>query len=975
MDALSFLQDNNSGSDAVSFLNQKERSLKDKILDLLTMGHVGGEYGPESEVKFTPEGKMSKSSVPTADPGFFQDPVTALAMGGVAGVRAAAGPLGKLAAGGREALGWLTGGGSEIPSLAKAGVKGAAKSVESKNLAKLSERRQENGVLESITPEAKVSSDVVDDALKPIVEATPKAAVKAEDYLQGEIIQPGATSQATAAKPAKTMDLSSTTATFDNLIPEVKGGATGELPKYAEGSSINLEKLNTTDDVKQFLNARTTEIEDKIGKRNVSWDETRLAAEELGWNQKAVKKAWESDKGITAAKIDAARQINLNAITDLHNAIKDIPYDQTTLTPELRAKVLDAMDTIKTTSQMSSEAGRALNIHKRVLENDPDFQVKSNMARVLKAIDGKGGKRTDELINSLKDIDFSDPAQVNRFVYNATKTKIEKLSDGAFELWINGLLSNPLTHIVNTTSNALTLAYGANERLLAAGVDAARSLVTGKPREIFFKEGAEDILSIAGGLQSGVSRFANAMKKGDSLSKIDAPVSALPDSVAKYLPTRALAAEDAFFKGFIEHSEINRLAYRQARSEKLTGQELQDRIVELATTPTEDMLEAAAKRGQYLTYQKELGEVGKLVMKARDTVPGLKYFIPFVKTPLNIAKFAIERTPLNLPVVIAKAARGELKGGALSEELAKPLMGSLFGYTAYQLAEQGRITGGGPKDKEEREALQNTGWQPYSYKTQDGKYISFARFEPMSSILGMAADMSEMKHKMSEDEKYNLAAGVMGSISNNISNKTFMQGFSNLINAMSDPGRYGKNVVKQLTGSVVPAVSAGIVRSVDDNVRDTSTVMNNIQSRIPGLSQGLPEKLNVWGESITRPGNAVGRFISPMQVSEAKGTPLENEVARLKLNIGLPTKDINGAKLSENEYWNLVKNSGQPASEQLNRIVSSPQWNNIDDEIKKKIIRGMIERYHEAGREKLKAMLINNGRLINHNGTFKAVNE
>lgn len=44
-----------------------------------------------------------------------------------------------------------------------------------------------------------------------------------------------------------------------------------------------------------------------------------------------------------------------------------------------------------------------------------------------------------------------------------------------YELWINGFLSNPLTHIVNTTSNALTIAYTIPERALATGIDVLRS--------------------------------------------------------------------------------------------------------------------------------------------------------------------------------------------------------------------------------------------------------------------------------------------------------------------------------------------------------------------------------------------------------------------------------------------------------------------------------------------------------------------
>lgn len=165
-----------------------KRTLKDKALDFVTMGHVGGEYGPETEVSFTPEGEMKgmgiaktedgktvpMAHVPSGDPGFFQDPVTALAMGGVAGVRAAAGPVGKLIAAGKESLGWVTGGASDVPQIAKAGVQGIVKGAEAKNLSKLAEKRRAKGAIESATPEAVTSTKGISPFVPEAAKTAPK---------------------------------------------------------------------------------------------------------------------------------------------------------------------------------------------------------------------------------------------------------------------------------------------------------------------------------------------------------------------------------------------------------------------------------------------------------------------------------------------------------------------------------------------------------------------------------------------------------------------------------------------------------------------------------------------------------------------------------------------------------------------------------------------------------------------------------
>uniref|UniRef100_A0A6M3J1D8 Putative structural protein n=1 Tax=viral metagenome TaxID=1070528 RepID=A0A6M3J1D8_9ZZZZ len=1041
------------------------RSFTDKALDFLTMGHIYGEYGPEKEVSFDAQGKMTRAEVPTGDPGFFQDPVTALAMGGAAGVRAASKPL--LAAG-REALGWFTGGGSEVPQLVKAGAKGITRVAEIPALAETAAKRAGKPFAE-----VPVKATIAEPVSRVAAEATPRIAPQ-------EIVQPGATSggkqpwEMTAAEfdnhyafhatkesnlpsiiengvtkgswavgnvkgfpgdkllivpqseltargatpskfgawnllepegararqytnpiPADKITIIDKTdnphealirqalsegkpvppsvlkdypeagvksTQLDTLIPEVKGGATGELPKYAEGSAINLERLNTTEDVRQFINVRTQEAEKTIGKHPVTWEQTRAQAEALGWDTKAIRKEWDKKGAFTAAEIDATRQTNLNAITELQQAIKELPYDQTTLTPELRAKVLDSMELIRVTSQAASEAGRALNIHKRILSHDPAFKQASEMERVLKAITGKGTKRTDELINGLRELDFSNTAEVNRFIYNATKTPWQKLSNGAYELWINGLLSNPLTHIVNTTSNALTMAYSYPERLMGAGIEAARAKITGTPRSIFFGETAQDIFSISKGLQDAVARFGHTMRYGERVTKLDYPPSALPDKIARLLPTRALVAEDAFFKGFIENQEMNRLAYRKAAKEGLQGEAFKQRVTNLLIHPEEQMLNDVAKRGQYLTYQKEVGEVGRLIFNARDKVPGLKYFIPFVKTPLNIAKFALERTPLNFGRLAARAAKGELKGAQLSEELAKPIMGTMLGTATYQLAEQGYITGGTPKNAAERNEKLATGWQPYSVKIGD-TYYSYGRLEPLGSIMGMAADMSQIKGEMHEKENFNLAAAIMGSITNNISNKTFMQGFTNMIQGISDPGRYGANIVKQLAGSVVPAVSGGVARAIDPNVRDIRSIGDTLQSRIPVAAESLPPKLTVWGDPVERPGSLIGRMLSPMQISQEKGSPIEKELTRLDLDIGYPSRKVKDFEIPAEDYWKIVKSSGEPAKKILDKLATSEKWLSLPDKIKEKTISSVVAQFREAEARKMEARLIREGKI------------
>ena len=766
----------------------------------------------------------------------------------------------------------------------------------------------------------------------------------------------------TAVKPGVTVE--GVSPSISEIEASVKGGATAPLPKYAGrdivtgegGSSINLQKWNTSEDIKHFQNDLAKSIEEKIGRKSVSWDEAKRQAEGLGWDIKEMEKQWKKKGSFSQAEIDAARQINVNTISDLQEMVRTLP-DRSQYTPEMRAQVMDALTTTRVTSQAATESGRSLNIHKRILSRDPEFKQISEINRVLKIMEGAGVKRTDDILDALKNIINDNPAEVNRFVYDVTHTKWEKISDSVYELWLNGLLSNPMTHIVNTTSNALTLAGSMPERALASGIESIRAKVTGTAKESYLGESKQEIFSLVKGIHAGTKRFFDAMKTGvTGTSKLETKISALPPSVQKFMPTRALMAEDELFKGFIENTELSRLAYRSAKKEGLKGQPFQERINELLKNPTEEMLEQSAVKAKYLTFQKDLGKVGNLVIKARDMIPGAKYFIPFVRTPINIAKYSLERTPLNIPRIAYKSAKGELSGLALSEEIAKMTSGGILGLGTYLLAEEGYITGGGPKNSLERAEKQRTGWEPYAVKI-GGKYYSFARLEPLASIMGIAADFNELKDKMTEDEKIKVGGAIAGSISKNITSKTFTQGYSRLNNAIFDPERYAEEAIEGLAGSVIPSGIAGISRTVDPYFREARGIIDTVRSRIPLVSKEVPAKINVWGEPIKRPGTPITRFLSPVQVSEEKGDPIDKELVRLKLNLGMPSKKIGETELNPNQYRQMIAEEGQKTKKELNSLIGTYYYKHLNDQDKEDEIKKISNKNKKIARERMRIRL------------------
>ena len=131
---------------AVNFLKGEPtkdptRPFYQKAVDFLTGGHIYGDTEqPEKEISF--EGsKATVADIPTGDPGFFNDPVTWAAMGGVAGVKAAGGVASRLVSAWREFDGRMNGWATEVTKLAKSGIEAAVKPTTVKNLAETFEKQ------------------------------------------------------------------------------------------------------------------------------------------------------------------------------------------------------------------------------------------------------------------------------------------------------------------------------------------------------------------------------------------------------------------------------------------------------------------------------------------------------------------------------------------------------------------------------------------------------------------------------------------------------------------------------------------------------------------------------------------------------------------------------------------------------------------------------------------------------------------
>jgi len=278
------------------------------------------------------------------------------------------------------------------------------------------------------------------------------------------------------------------------------------------------------------------------------------------------------------------------------------------------------------------------------------------------------------------------------------------------------------------------------------------------------------------------------------------------------------------------------------------------------------------------------------------------------------------------------------------------------------LAGSGNITGAGPTESNKRRALLATGWRPYSIKIGDS-YYSYNRFEPVGILFGVAADMQEIgdyvfneseKNEENELELDRLATMLMGSVTNNLTNKTFLSGISSAIQVITDPSRYGDRFVQRFTGSFVPTVFAHLSQYDDPALRDARNVTDNLLSRLPflGYSKELPAKRDIFGDVRTRDqGLGIGTF-SPIRLSEMRNDPVYNEFYKIGLYPSTPTRKVRNVSLEPKEYEQLLALQKKlKTKEKIERIIKSSVYKNLPDYRKKELLEKTLKKSQSVARE------------------------
>jgi len=564
--------------------------------------------------------------------------------------------------------------------------------------------------------------------------------------------------------------------------------------------NINLNRLNLTPKEKQAIKVSIETLQPTLEKAK---GRTLSHAEVLAEAKKSeiLTKITTRDETLAAeASLLKARQ----RLVELDKNITSLVAKGNTA--KLRTEMADLVDSLRVVSSSAADAGRKLESFAIGAEDQSVRQL------LLKEI-GKTEKNTARIVEEATKVNWDDANSITAFYRKFVKPSIMEVLD---EFRYNNMLSNPRTHIRNAFSNMV------------------QTFVTRPATLAFQGKPIEATKYYTGAIKSfpnAVDAFVKSFKGTKAIEKPDIAhigTGRLPGVMT--IPTRAMEAADKFFSTIIEGGELARGA---------TAKE-------------------AAKTAEYSLFRQGLFPEGQgKLLNAIDSVTAwtykapkaVRWFVPFIRTPMNFAKQWLEYSPVGVATTIGvKNAR---------EQLGKAILGSTITAIGAKFALEGNTTWDIPTDPKQKELFYASGRKPFSVKVGD-KWVSMMYAGPFAMAFALPAAMKYYQDESRTaltDTQLEKAGSTVMSMARFLSGQTFLEGINNFVKFFSGDADYSVAGNLAFTaGQIIPM--EGLVRwittLVDPIYRKGTTFGKGIKKNIPFLSQTLEPYTTPTGEPSKR---------------------------------------------------------------------------------------------------------------------------
>jgi len=572
------------------------------------------------------------------------------------------------------------------------------------------------------------------------------------------------------------------------------------------------------------------------------------------------------------------------------------------------------------------------------------------------------------------------------FTKKAAKLRENDWVDTYFNLWYPLILSGPKTTVRNLVGTGANLITETMSTLLAPGG---------------LKEFPERILAMRNA-QGKAWELARQVQRGDKeiQSKFHETKGLQGADFDKYFGGkigflnklefvgRFLNAQDIFFSTIAGEGEVAAM-----RAGKLTfggvsknvEKELYDGVSVLY--------------GKKVSYRNpyegaSLSKVGAAITSLKSSenqyLKGVATFIfPFVRTVVNVTERKIDYLPiLNIPrtffngnfigqarrIVRDSSLKSEMmgnltkKGTSVAEaekmvaqeiervseiiaqrmkhqQLGKFYMGTAVAASTVPLAMMGNITGSGPKDKRQRDALMLTGWRPNSIRLAGGKvHLPYMFLGPLAGVLSIAGNISDgIKYNNDDDATTSEKFGEMlRAMMQTELDQSFLSGISNIVDTIYGYKPLSESMAHFAANALVP-IPAAWTQTKDiimPNRFESNNLLQQIQNKV-GVTYGLEPKLDTFGKQV---GADLIWGLTPKMV--VTNDPVFNFMQDSNVFIGKPNRSQKiknrrtgeERKMTPEEYTVFVQTQGEEIYERMERAIKAGRFDRLSEEQKEKAV-------------------------------------
>ena len=366
---------------------------------------------------------------------------------------------------------------------------------------------------------------------------------------------------------------------------------------------------------------------------------------------------------------------------------------------------------------------------------------------------------------------------------------------------------------------------------------------------------------------------------------------------------------------------------------------------------------------------------------------------PFIRVAANsFTTRIIQRSPL---AVLTPSTRAALMEGGPAAHLAlsRIVYGTVKLGLLWGAADKAKnvLTGEGPDDPNKKKELEASGYRPNAVH-EDGRYntggtlaMSLNPFDLHNSTAQMVKSMRDAYEKGADKGQVGIGIKLaLGSILHSFESETWVDSIAPAVAAASSTGATAGQKVDQFIGDEaktwVPAALNQAGRMTNPNSVDTQaptdeinptniagSIINNVQSAIPGLNSKLPTRYSVYGNPIPTGQSMEGvhTIIPGLRGNSFKETddPAEQELNRLAraykgaiitpVLSSISQEDGSKKKLTRAEYQNYQRVAGRAIVETVRQEMSAPTWHSMSDNDKVVEIRDIETQMKKAAREAL----------------------